>query len=184
MNIKASSVTPIFIFAIVSIFIVLGAGFIWYISSIINSALDVDIDIGQVNLQDINNKTFGQVHSGLTKTIDYLGLAILLGMVLFMFGNAYFFGDKNKIWIPVDIFIIVFIFVVSVYISQIFDIFINSDALFSFFNSELPNSSRFMRNLPIISVIVGSIVMIITYLATEHRDQMELSGNVYGYSEG
>ena len=48
----------------------------------IDEALDRDIDIGQVNLQDVNNDTFGQFVDMFLNNSDWWGLSLIFGMIL------------------------------------------------------------------------------------------------------
>lgn len=165
----------IFWFAFAIIF--LGV-FIWGFG-LIYDALDVNVDIGQVNLQDVNNQTFGRMNLALMDHGDTIGLAILLSMCLLMFFSAYFFGsDNSKMWIPVDIVIIVFAFIVAVYVSQTFETLINLPIL-DVFQNELPKSSGFILNLPLIVSTLGVIIMIISYIGLKRENEEGV--NVLGY---
>lgn len=137
----------------------------------VNDVLDVDVDIGQVNLRDINADTFGALNSAFAVNADSIGLVILLGMSLLMIMNGFIFGDKNKLWIPIDLLVLVFCFIFSVYIAQIYDIFINSTSLFSLFIDDLPKSSAFILNLPKIVATLGTLIMIFTYAFPGKREE-------------
>ena len=46
-----------------------------------NEALDIDVDLGQVNLAEVNNQTIGQYTEMVTQNADWWGLGSIFGMV-------------------------------------------------------------------------------------------------------
>ncbi|KKM78656.1 hypothetical protein LCGC14_1357790 [marine sediment metagenome] len=144
----------------------------------VDAALDQDIDVGQVNLREINADTFGAMTDSFLRTADTIGLFIVLGMIGGVMLVAFFFGNDQKIWIPIDFIIILFAFITSVYLSQVYDLLINSTAFLDVYINNIPQTSRFMLNLPLIVSIVGAILMVLTYsgLRKDQQKEVELFG--------
>lgn len=147
----------IFIGAIV--IIVLG-----FFSTNLNSALDIDVDLGQVNLKTLNAQTIGQFNLMVVNHADFWGLAIIFGMILGLFGGAYFTRNSSpKVGIILDIFIIVLVFLFSLYIRAIYSSVVTalSSAGQTFAIEHLIGTNFFILNLPIFVAIIGVIAMVI-----------------------
>lgn len=182
MNKKGISLIPLFgfIFFMFLGIIFLGIG-LWGFN-LVNDSLDQNVSIGQVNLAEINSQTFGALNTAFIKNADLLGIVLILGMVFFMFLNAYFFGSRtNKMFIIIDILMLFFIFITSVYLSQVYDIFINSSPLIQqIYIDSIPKSSKFILNLPLFVSTIGVIVMIITYAGLGRQEEEQ--PNVLGFN--
>lgn len=151
-------------FASLLIAIFLGVGV--FLFDLTNSMLSQDIDLGNgVNLKTISDATFGQINTGLVQNADTIGIVLLFGMVLFMMVNGYFLGNSYpKIFIIVDLFLLIMFFIPAGYIAWVYEIFINStDILTPTYINTLPKTSKFILNLPIIMGTAGIITMILTY---------------------
>lgn len=146
----------------------------------VDSGLDVDVDVGQVNLRIINNQTFGQLNDAFTNSADNIGIILLLGMCLFLMLNAYFLGEKQVLWLVVDIFIIVFAFILAVYISQTYQSLTVASSIIDVFISDIPNVSKFVLNLPLIVPVLGALIMILSY-SKLRKDRGEEEPNVLGF---
>ena len=79
--------------------------------------------------------------------------------------NAFAFGSENpKLFIVIDILILGFVFMVSIYISIVYNIFINSTPLLtSVYVDKMPMTSTFILNLPAIIGTLGALIMIFSY---------------------
>lgn len=164
------------VFVIVSMLILIGIGMAVFVMNIITENLAVDVDIGQVNLKNVTDDTLGQIDSAFTDNADKISIAVLLGMIILMFGNAYYFGQKlPKLFIILDIFLLVFFFIVSVYVAQNYEIFINASDILDVYINDMPLSSAFILNLPIYVSIIGVIIMILSYAGVR---KLEQSGDV------
>jgi len=136
------------------------------------------IDFNLTNPSGIN-QSFNQTYQetlgiGIAATLNSLSnlaLGLILGMIAVMMIMG-FALRSNRLWLVLDIIIIVAAFIGAVYISNSFDTFINSDAQFlDIFSNELQRPSTFLLNLPIYIAIIGVLVMIITYAATRRRGE-------------
>lgn len=180
MNNKGLTTIQTFIFIFFAFLGIVFLGVLMFGFDLINTNLGQDVEVGQVNLQYATNQTFGKISDALVDNGDTIGIVFLLSMSVFMILNGYVVGRKfPKAWIIVDIFILVFCFLGSVYIQQTFDTLINSTTYFNIFGDSLPNSSGFILNLPFISVILGVLIMIFTYAGLNKEGETQT--NVLGY---
>jgi len=155
-----------------------------YSFNLVNTVLSEDVNIGQVNLKNVSEATFGQINSGLVGNADTIGIIFLLGMCLMMILNGYYIGSKSpKLFFVIDIFLLALFFIPSIYVSQVYSTFINSSTVFTdTFINTIPKVSKFMLNLPQIIASVGVITMILSY-AGIRKDDDTVGGdvNVLGY---
>lgn len=180
MNKKGSTILPMFLFVLGIFFIIIGLGITVWVFQLINDNLGVDVNVGQVNLKNVTDTTFGAISNALTSRADAIGIIILITMSLLMILNGVFFGNNNKLWIPIDILILIFVFIVSIYVSQTYETFINSSPLISaVFIDELPKTSKFMLNMPTVIGTLGALIMVFTYIAGNREERQGV--NVLGY---
>lgn len=139
----------------------------------IDQALDRDIDLGQVNLQDINNDTFGLYADMFTDNADWWGLATIFGMILGLIISSYIVRNRfPKLGIMLDIFFIFTAFILSLYISSTYQILL--DALNStgetFLEVYTPKTSFFILNLPIFVPIIGVVMMVLFHSSIPQKN--------------
>lgn len=144
----------------------------------INDALDRDIDMGQVNLQEVNANTFGKFNEMVINNADWWGISLIFGMILGLFLSSYILRNKFPKWgMILDIFIILFVFLISLYISSIYQTLLDSlaSAGITFLEDYVVKTSMFVLNLPVFVVIIGVIMMILFHSSipkkTEERIQ-------------
>lgn len=173
-----------FLYVLVTLFVVIFLGIYLYAFNLINDNLGIDVEVGNVNLQNVTADTFGQINSAFTTNADILGIVILLIMSVAMMLNGFFLGrDNSKLWIVGDIFIIVFVFILAVYVAQIYDTFLTGiasiPALESVYIDDLSKSSKFILNLPIYVATIGALIMIISYSQLNSKESG--GANVLGF---
>jgi len=140
----------------------------------INDALSQDVEIGQVNLQDINDDTFGVFNAMYLNNADWWGLSVIFGMMFGLFLSAYFLrGKYPKFGIIFDIFIILAAFIFSLYISSTYSILVDSlnNAGEPFLETYIPKTSMFLLNLHIFVVIIGVISMVLFHSSIPRRTE-------------
>lgn len=156
-------------------------GIFFYIFSTVTNNLMIDVDVGQVNLMTVTNETMGELNRGFSANVDNIGIAIILGMILVMLLNGYFFGGKyHRLFIVVDIFILIFVFIFAVYLAQSYNTLIHATEELNIYINDMPKTSTFIINLPIYVSIIGIIIIIVSYLIIP-KAQNEVIPNVYGY---
>ncbi|KKM64849.1 hypothetical protein LCGC14_1497210 [marine sediment metagenome] len=171
-----------FLFVVVAFLVIVFLGIYVFVFDLVTTNIGVDIDVGQVNLQNITNSTLGQLNIALGLNADILGIILLLMMSVVMILNGFFLGRGNsRLWIIGDIFILVFVFILSVYIAQIYDTFINATTLLDVYINDLPKSSTFILNLPTYVATIGALIMIVSYSAISEARRGE--ANVLGFEQ-
>lgn len=140
----------------------------------INTALDRDIDIGQVNLQTINAQTFGVLATTILNNADWWGIALIFGMIMGLFLSAYLLRDMlPRYGIILDIFIILTMFILSLYLRDSYNILVNalSTTSLTFLEDYLPKTSSFLLNLPIWIVIIGVVMMVLFHSGIPRKQE-------------
>ena len=130
----------------------------------INEALDINISAGQVNLAEANADTWGKFTEMYVTSADWWGISLIFGMVFGLFLSAYFVRGSFPKWgLILDLFIILFAFILSLYLSsayqEVVDIFASIDE--TFLEDTIPKTSMFILNLPIFVPIIGVVMMIL-----------------------
>ncbi len=146
-----------------------------------NEVLDLDIQIGQVNLSEVNEQTFGSFNTMVVNNADWWGTAMIFGVILGLFLTSYFLrGRFPKITILLDLFMIFSAFLVSLYLSAAYSTVVNAltSAGETFAVEHLPNTSFFILNMPLFVAVIG-IVMMILFHSSIPRKQEEIN-NVSG----
>lgn len=163
-NKKGVSVAWGFIIIFLSLFVAMFLGLAVYGFDLATTTLGQDVEVGQVNLQDITNKTLGQLNTGMLNNADTIGIILLFGMVLLMMLNG-FYTARNlpKLFFIVDIFLLILFFIPAIYVSQLYETFINVSIFNNVFTITIAKTSKFMLNLPSIIATAGVLTMILTY---------------------
>lgn len=180
-NRKGSSVIWGFILIFVSLLAAIFLGLAIFGFNLVNEALSQDVEVGQVNLKNISDTTFGAINTGMLANGDTIGIIMLLGMCVLMILNGYFTGSQNpRMFFVIDIFLLALFFIPAIYVSQVYNTFINSTSLFSdVYINTLPKVSKFVLNLPSIIATTGIITMILSYSRIKKRKEDEV--NVEGF---
>ena len=164
MNKKGLNTIALFTFIIFAVFIIIFIGVYGLIFSNITNYLAVDIDVGGANLGNVTNRTLGQINTGLLDNLDTFGYITIFMMILLMFGNAYFTrGKYPNLMLIIDIFILIFAFILAVYMANTYDTLINASSFLAIYISTMPKSSAFILNMPVYVATIGIIIMIISY---------------------
>jgi len=144
------------------------------VTSKINEALDINISLGQVNLAEENAKTFGKFNEMFITSADWWGMSLIFGMVLGLFLSSYFVRGRFPKWgIILDIFIILFVFITSLYISSSYQILLDSlaSAGITYLEDNVAKTSMFILNLPVFVVIIGVVMMILFHGSIPRRTE-------------
>ena len=158
--------STMFLFLIITLMLVFVLFFVIGGIVIINSfdALDQNISVGQVNLKEINDDTFGQFKNAYVNNAEFYGLSVIFGMVMGLFLAAYFTRNTFPKWgMILDIFIILAAFIFALYISATYSLTINAlyDAGQTFAEDYMEKTSFFIVNLHIFVVIIGVVCMVL-----------------------
>jgi hypothetical protein len=155
---------------------------IGFFSTNLNESLDLDIELGQVNLQEYNALTIGKFNEMVVNNADFWGLSIIFGMVLGLLIGAYFTRNSYpKVGLIIDIGTIFLAFLVSLYLSAVYsDVVIAlSSSGQDFAVDHLTKTNFFILNLPIFVTIIGVIMMIVFHGAIPPKpDELNTVPNV------
>lgn len=177
MNKKGQSTIMLMFILVGIIFAIMGFIIVGIISSKINSALDQNITIGQVNLQTENAATIGKFNEMVVNNADFWGLAVIFGMIIGLFLSSYLMRNRfPKFGVILDIFVILVAFIISLYLKAIYSsvVVALSSAGENFAITSLPHTNFFILNLPIFVPIIG-VVMIILFHAGIPQKSEELN---------
>lgn len=145
-----------------------------FFSTNLNSALDIDVDLGQVNLRTVNAQTIGQFNLMVTNHADFWGICIIFGMILGLFAGAYFTRNTApRVGIILDLFIILLAFIVSLYMKAIYSDVITTlnRAGQTFALDYMVGTNYFILNLPIFIAIIGVIAMVLFHSSIPRKSE-------------
>lgn len=140
----------------------------------INDVLDLNISIGQVNLAEENANTFGKYNEMVVTGADWWGMSLIFGMIFGLFLSAYVLRNRFPKWgLILDIFLIMFFFIVSLYMSSSYSLLLDelANAGETFLEDHVTKTSMFMVNLPIFIVIIGVVMMILFHSSIPRRTE-------------
>ncbi len=141
----------------------------------INEALSQDILVTpNSTLADVNAITFGKFHEMVLVNADWWGMSVIFGMIFGLFLSSYFLRNRFPKWgIVLDIFIILFMFLISLYISATYQIILDAFASINetFLEDYVTKTSMFVLNLPVFVVIIGVIMMILFHSSIPKRTE-------------
>jgi hypothetical protein len=145
----------------------------------LTKGLMVNESLGQVNLYDVASSTFGVVDTSILNSLDFLGLALIFGCIIGLFLSAYWLsGTSPKLLLIVDLIILVLAFILAVYISNTYNTFLTGVSDLGIYAEYMPNSSKFLLNLPLFVGIIGAITLILYYSGIPKAREDEQQGGV------
>ena len=175
INNKKGQMTLMMVFLVLILFMGLIALFALGIAvTKMNEALSIDVEVGQVNFGEVNAVTFGKFNEMVVTNADWWGISLIFGMIFGLFLSAYFLRGTFPKWgIILDMFIILFIFLVSLYFSSAFQTLLDAlaGAGETFLEDHVAKASMFMLNLPVFVVIIGVIMMILFHSSIPKRTE-------------
>jgi len=173
MNKKGGSVFGMFLIIFLIFFGIVFLGLGLLIFNSFDTMLDMDVDVGQANLAEVNNQTFGQMNDAFIATADTMGIFLIFGMVLALFINAYITGNRwPKLFFIIDIAILITCIIIAIYLSISYDILINSAEILSdVYIDKMPKTSTFVLQMPLYVSIIGAIIMILSYAGLKRIDR-------------
>ena len=175
---RGLSTINILLFIFVALLIIIFLGVYLFIFNTISVNLDIDQDFGQVNLKDVNALTLGRLNQAFLDSADFIGFTVLFSLILLMLMNAYFLrGQYPRLFLIIDIVLLVFAYILSVYVSQTYSLLINSSSpLYNIYVNMMPKSSAFILNLPKYVGVIGALIMILSYSGIPRKKE-EISFN-------
>jgi hypothetical protein len=153
-------------------------GTLAFIFHSIRGGLNQDIMIGQVNLSNVSESTFGVFDDALNTNLDLYGLFLIFGTIGGFFVASYMLRGKwNKLLIVVDLILMIAVYLLAVLISNSYEtLLVASNGVISQFEGSMPKTSNFLLHLPRYIVIIGVVSMILFYTAIPRREDEQQGG--------
>lgn len=163
-----------FVVATLLIMLVLGLSS-WTFGIVDNELRSIDFELGNISWNETYNETLGRGLSAASTTSPQLAsMGLLFGMIIAMMFVGYYSGTRNKLWIILDIAIIIVAMVLASFSVSSFLEFMNiTPELLDVYSITLSAGSKFILNLPVIVPIVGVLIMIMTNIVNKIRRKEE-----------
>lgn len=154
------------LFAVVLLLVNIGS-IVWsYIFSTVDEQLtSFDVPIGNTSW----NESYAQylqptIINAATIMPRAYSLSVAVGMIILMLLVAYWSGDKHRLWIILDLLILVGAFIFAVQIREGYLEVLNSyQPFYDIGTTIIYDASRFIMNLPVIVSVIGVMMMLLTY---------------------
>lgn len=154
----------------------------------------IDFNMPSSNMNMSFNQTYQSImHPGMValsvSVPRNIGIGTLLGMVLCLMIVGTKTKRKSKLWIILDIFIIILAEIIAVIVTNTFkdQILSLSPELQDIFINTLSASSKWVLNMPTLIPTIGVLVMITTYMlkkdSTDPNDQEDEGGFDYSIND-
>ncbi|KKN11231.1 hypothetical protein LCGC14_1028620 [marine sediment metagenome] len=169
----------LFEFMIVAFLIIIIIGIFLYTHDVIvTNLLSPSLEsAGQVNFTQAVLDTMGQINTAALAQANIIGIMILFSMSISLIFVAYLTRDENpSIFFVIDLIVIIFAYILAVYLANSYEIVIGSIPFSTIFTSNLSFSTAFLLLLPRMVVILGAIIMIVSYAAIPRRREEEIAG--------
>lgn len=132
------------------------------------------------------NQTFQEiVHPALsslkTTVPQTMSMGLLLGMILIMILIGYYTKSQKKVWITLDILILIVAEILAFVIKTSFESYLNGINIFlETARDILPFPAKFILSMPILVPVFGGIVILATYmLSKERKEEEEISNEMF-----
>lgn len=154
-----------FLLIILAFVFVVICGIFIYIGNTVSSNLHDQLESQSTptfNLSKIADDTVGKV-SIAYQTLYWGSVIIIIGMILGIFIGSWLAG-QNPLWFVPWIFMIIILIVVSVQISNTYEVIRNTPALSSTFDG-FTGGNFILGNLPIVVTVISFIQMVIMFIS-------------------
>jgi len=181
MRNKKGGLTDLFIFMIMAFSIILISGIFIYMSNITSEKLHETMDdmvfgSGQ-NGSELLDDTFDQVPKTF-QSLYWISIFLIVGMIISIFIGSYLVTTKPIFFIPY-IFITIIAVIVSVGISNAYEMIIEDPTLSSTFAGFI-GANFIMLHLPMWISVIGITGAIIMFVRMGSKDDEIYGGGIYG----
>jgi len=179
MENKKGSVRMGMILLIVASFIgvILLGIFVYAFNTITTGLLSQNVMVGAVNLTNATSDTLGQLNNAINNNANLIGAAFLFGMVIGLIAAAYLTRKRNPaLFFAIDFILIIFFYILATYMANAYETTLAAMPFASTFTDTLPLASSFVLNLPLIVIITGALVMLVSYAAIPQTKEEEIAG--------
>jgi hypothetical protein len=175
---KRGQITFMLIFFVIAsliTMIVLGLSS-WTFGIVDEQLRSMDFELGNISWNETYNETLGLgLGAASTTSPQLISIGLLFGMILTMMFVGYYAGAKDKMWILLDIGILIVVEILAgISVSSFYSIMNMTPELLDVYSNTLSAGSKFVINLPIIAPIVGVIIMIMTNIVNKIRRKEEV----------
>lgn len=159
-------VGSLILFSVILLLVAIGS-IVWsYIFSTVDAQLSsFDIPIGNTSW----NESYAQylqptIVNAATVMPRAYSLSLSVGMIILMLLVAYWSGDKHRLWIILDILILIGAFIFAVQIREAYlEVLASYQPFYDIGTTIVYEASRFIMNLPITVTVIGVVMMLLTY---------------------
>lgn len=162
----------LFYVLVISLVGVILLGLLGFIFASVYNSLNQNVEIGNVNLSNTTQNTYGVFLNAYNNNLDLFGLFLIFGMVLGLFFASFLLRGKwDKLLIIVDIIIMIAVYIVSVVISNTYEnLLLASSGVFTQFEGLMPKTSNFLLHLPRYTIVIGAVCMILFYTLIPRKE--------------
>lgn len=174
INKKGIATSPIFYLIITLVILITVLGFFSYTFNYVTTALSGIGDIGAVNGTEAVANTLGELNTALLDKLNLLGMVIIIGLSLGMLINAFLTRAKYpRIFFIIDIILMLIAYILSTYLSNMYETIITTAPFSTFFTNYLYQPSGFLLRLPVFTIVIGALVMILSYAGIPRSKEQE-----------
>lgn len=178
MGNKRGQLTLMLIFFVVAALITMGILGIssWMFGMVDEQLTSIDFEVGNISWSETYNQSLGKgLEAASTTSPQIISIGLLFGMIMCMMFIGYYAGTKNKLWILLDILIIIVVEILANLCVVSFYSLINiTPELLDVYSNTLSAGSKFVINLPVIVPIVGVLIMIMTNIVNKIKTKEEV----------
>lgn len=177
MRNKKGQLTLMLIFLVVvslGVMVILGVTS-WTFSMIDDELRGIDFELGNVSWNETYNQSLGRgLVAASTTSPQLISMGLLFGMIIAMMFVGYYSGTKSKLWILLDIGIIIVVEILAnLAVTSFLAVMNITPELLDVYSNTLSGGSKFILNLPIIVPIVGFAIMLMTNIVNRIRKKEE-----------
>ncbi len=180
MNKKGVALRNIFVFLIMALLIVILLGTYLFAYNAITVSLLTSgaTSVGAANLTEATEDTLGQINNAALTHTNVIAIMFLFAMAFSLIFAAYLTRDQvPAIFFVVDLLIIIFAYILAVYISNAYERVLESIPFPEIFITNLSMATSFLLRLPKITLIIGAIIMIVSYAAIpKSKEEVRFGG--------
>lgn len=166
----------LFFFVIAALIAMVIFGLVSWTFGIVDTQLEsMDFELGNISWNETYNIGTGQAIKAASTTMpQVMSVLLLFGMILAMMFVGYYSEAKGKLWILLDIAILIVVeMLASLVVSSFYGIINLTPELLDVYSNTLTAGSKFIINLPIIAPIVGVLIMIMTNIVNKVKKKEE-----------
>lgn len=178
MKNKRGQITFMLIFFVIAALVTIGVLGIssWTFGMVDEQLRSFDFELGNVSWNETYNETLGLgLEAASTSSPQLISIGLLFGMIICMMFVGYHAGTKNKLWILLDIGILIVVEILAaISVSSFYSLMNINPELLDVYSNTLSAGSKFVINLPVIAPVVGVLLMIMTNIVNKIKLKEEV----------